>query len=105
MTIGERFHIFIEHTGQNPAEMARKLNTSRTTITRIIDGTNLPSSKILVPLIEQHPELNLYWLLKGIESMIREEKEPNKRKIEYYENEIEQLKKKIVLLKELVNTL
>lgn len=107
MDIGKRLKIFLSSIGKNGTQLARELNLAQASIRRTLEGTTLPSSKTLIPLIKKYPSLNLYWLLLGEGEMLREEKDS--KASEFCERckekdlEIASLKGKVEVLKELVN--
>lgn len=65
MPISHRFKQLVEALKTNANQLAKELDVTRPTITRIINGTNEPSAKILAPLLRKYPTVNIKWLLIG----------------------------------------
>lgn len=65
MPVKERFKDLIKKINTNPTALGKSMGLSQATIKNILDGTNLPSSKVLIPLLELYPTLNINWLLIG----------------------------------------
>ncbi|WMX16537.1 helix-turn-helix transcriptional regulator [Aureispira sp. CCB-E] len=66
--MNERFKYMLFFLKKTETTLARELNVSRNTITKITGGTNQPSSKVLVPLAEKL-NININWLLLGVGEM------------------------------------
>jgi transcriptional regulator with XRE-family HTH domain len=64
MTINQRLKDVIDALGLNATELARDLNVTKSTISNVINGNSLPSSKVLMPLGEVF-NVNINWLLLG----------------------------------------
>ncbi|BDS12715.1 hypothetical protein [Aureispira anguillae] len=79
MTIHQRFKELLFALNTNGSQFSKKINVSSTSINKIIQGNGLPSSKIIIPLIENYPEVNIYWLLVGEGEMFREGTAKNKQ--------------------------
>lgn len=107
MEIGQRLKTFLESINKNPTQLAKELDIAQTSIKRTLDGATMPSSKILIPLIQKYPSLNLYWLLLGEGDMLRFTSEPKPPEPceECKEKDllIASLKGKVEVLKELVS--
>jgi transcriptional regulator with XRE-family HTH domain len=107
MSVQERFRELLFALNKNAAQLAKELSTSPTAIGNILKGDSLPSSKIIIPLIEKYPEINIYWLLVGEGKTFRKETNENKQvggnkdddsKIQKLTTEIKYLKKEIKVL-------
>ncbi len=72
MSIHQRFKELFFALNTNGAQFSKKLKVSSTSINKILQGNSLPSSKIIIPLIENYPEVNIYWLLVGEGEMFRD---------------------------------
>lgn len=107
MDIGERLKLFLSSIGKNATQLSREINVAQASVKRTLDGDTLPSSKILIPLIQRYPSLNLYWLLLGEGEMLRQRKETTSSQPceECREKDllIASLKGKVEVLKELVS--
>jgi transcriptional regulator with XRE-family HTH domain len=65
MAIHTRFKELLDSLKVNGNQLAKELNLSQTSISRILGGNTLPSSKVLIPLAKKYPKINLTWLLIG----------------------------------------
>lgn len=65
MTIHDRFNLLLEEIHHNANSLAGVIGVTQTAIRKIVEGQNLPSSKILIPLITKYPKINSNWLLTG----------------------------------------
>lgn len=73
MSINQRLKIFVKSINSNPTAIGTKIGVSQTSLLKAIKGETLPSSKILVPLKENYPNLNMNWLLIGQGDMLLDE--------------------------------
>jgi len=60
-----RFKEFLNDKGISPSELAEKISVQRSSISHILSGRNKPSLDFVVKLLEQYPDLNIYWLLNN----------------------------------------
>ncbi|WMX17168.1 helix-turn-helix transcriptional regulator [Aureispira sp. CCB-E] len=65
MSVRQRFEDLLIRLKINGSQLARELGISQTSVSRILSGSTLPSSKVLIPLVEKYPTVNLTWLLVG----------------------------------------
>lgn len=63
--IVERFKEFLKDKDISPSELADKIGVQRSSISHILSGRNKPSLDFIVKLLEQFPNLNIYWLLNN----------------------------------------
>jgi len=73
MSVHQRFNFLVEKLELNPNQLAKKLGITRPTVHSILNGSSLPSAKVLMPLIENYPNVNLNWLLSGKGEMLIDE--------------------------------
>ena len=69
-SINERFDELIFFLRTSATQLAKELNISQTSMSRTLRGDTLPSSKILIPLLEAYPQINMNWLLIGQGEML-----------------------------------
>jgi transcriptional regulator with XRE-family HTH domain len=48
------------------AKRAEQLEVPRSTISHILSERNKPSLEFIQKIINRYPEINIYWLLKGV---------------------------------------
>ena len=99
MAIHTRFKELLDCFKVNGNQLAKELNLSQTSISRILGGDTLPSSKVLIPLAKKYPKINLTWLLIGEGEMFissnKENKEHLNRLADSLERENNLLRKEI----------
>ena len=60
----ERFREMLFLLKITATQLAREINTSKTTITKILSGENNPSSKVLIPLGEKlNININIFHII------------------------------------------
>ncbi|BDS12362.1 helix-turn-helix domain-containing protein [Aureispira anguillae] len=65
MAVHQRFEELLNKLKTNGTKLSKELSVSQTAISRVLNGSTLPSSKILIPLVDKYPRVNLTWLLIG----------------------------------------
>lgn len=65
MSVRQRFESLLIELKINGSQLARELGISQTSVSRILNGSTLPSSKVLIPLLKAYPQLDIKWLLIG----------------------------------------
>jgi transcriptional regulator with XRE-family HTH domain len=99
----ERFGEMLFLLKKTATDLAREIDVSRTTISKIMSGENQPSSKILIPLGEKL-NININWLLFGVgemfmDSAVTGDSQKNKTtaqgSVKDCEKEIKQLKQQL----------
>lgn len=109
MSITERFNLLIKSLNFNPTSFSKEVGLSQTSIRNVVDGTNQPSAKILVPLLERFPNVNINWLLIGQGDMwlvetgtIEERLEAKNKIIKLLEQSVNNLEQTIELQKKTI---
>jgi len=93
MSVHQRFSEMLKELKSNPTKLAKAIKITPPTIHSIVSGSSLPSAKVLMPLIEVYPSVNLNWLLSGKGKMfLLEDSTPVKNK------DLDQLRKIIASL-------
>lgn len=61
----KRLEFIMEHFNLNASSFADKVNVQRSSISHLLSGRNKPSLDFVLKIIDEFPDLNLYWLLNG----------------------------------------
>lgn len=75
----KRLEKIINHYGLSASSFAEKIGVQRSSISHILSGRNKPSLDFVLKVLSSFPEINLYWLLNGKGSFMKEE-EPMEKK-------------------------
>lgn len=67
----KRFEFVMEHYGLSASAFADKIGVQRSSISHLLSGRNKPSLDFLMKIITLFPELNLYWLLDGSDTYLK----------------------------------
>lgn len=81
MSIGQRFDNLIKKMNLNITSFSKEIGLSQSSIRNIVDEVNQPSAKVLVPIVERYPYVNLNWLLVGTGEMFFEDIDSSGKKI------------------------
>ena len=103
MPLGSRLKEFIDYQRINAKDFERKNNFTNGLISRIIRQDGNMNTKHLQVIGENHPDLNMNWLLNGDGEMLKENEnneseEINKKMqedIEFYRETIKTLRKAV----------
>lgn len=71
----KRIAFVMEHFGLNASSFADKIGVQRSSISHILSGRNKPSLDFILKISDLFSELNLYWLLNGTGSFLKEDSE------------------------------
>lgn len=61
----KRLEKVMEYYGETASSFAHKIGVQRSSISHILSGRNKPSLDFVLKVLNQFPEVELYWLLKG----------------------------------------
>ncbi|PQJ32469.1 transcriptional regulator [Nonlabens arenilitoris] len=61
----KRIHKIMEKNDLNASSFAEAINVGRSSISHILSGRNKPSLDLVMNIVDQFPEVDLYWLLNG----------------------------------------
>lgn len=61
----ERLKIVMDHYGLTATAMADSIEVQRSSISHLLSGRNKPSLDFVLKVLEEYPEVELYWLLNG----------------------------------------
>lgn len=67
MTITDRILELMETHALGPSQLADVLGVPRSTLSHLLSGRNKPSLDIIMKIIENFKDVDLYWLLTGKE--------------------------------------
>ncbi|KEZ93461.1 DNA-binding protein [Nonlabens ulvanivorans] len=61
----KRIHKIMEKNDLNASSFAEAIHVGRSSISHILSGRNKPSLDLVMNIVDQFPEVDLYWLLNG----------------------------------------
>ena len=67
----KRLEFIMEHFGLSASSFADKISVQRSSISHLLSGRNKPSLDFVLKILDIFPELNLYWLLEGTGSYLK----------------------------------
>lgn len=102
MSVHQRFEELLRKLKSNGTKLAKELDVSQTAISRILNGSTLPSSRVLIPLVEKYPTINLTWLLIGKGEMFVDENPVSK---DYLDRLADSLERENNMLRKEINGL
>lgn len=68
---GKRLKEIMTYYSLSASAFAERINVQRSNISHLLSGRNKPSLDFIAKLTTAFPNINLYWLLNGIENMLR----------------------------------
>ena len=68
----ERLKIMMEHYGLTATALADSIEVQRSSISHLVSGRNKPSLDFVLKVLQEYPEVELYWLLNGKGSFPKE---------------------------------
>jgi transcriptional regulator with XRE-family HTH domain len=71
----KRLEFLMEHYGLSASSFADKISVQRSSISHLLSGRNKPSLDFVMKILDLFPELNLYWLLDGTGSYLKNDNE------------------------------
>lgn len=71
----KRLEFILEHFGLSASSFADKVNVQRSSISHLLSGRNKPSLDFVLKILDVFPELNLYWLLEGTGSYLKNDRD------------------------------
>jgi transcriptional regulator with XRE-family HTH domain len=73
----KRLEKIITHYGLNATAFSEALEFNRSTISHLLSGRNKPSLEFVMKVLEEFPDVELYWLLNGKGSFPSEKNAPS----------------------------
>lgn len=61
----KRLEEILEYYGLSASGFADKINVQRSSLSHLLSGRNKPSLDFILKIIEEFPEVDLYWILNG----------------------------------------
>ena len=61
----ERLKTVMDHYGLTATALADSIQIQRSSISHLLSGRNKPSLDFVLKVLEEYPEVELYWLLNG----------------------------------------
>ncbi|WP_432671254.1 helix-turn-helix domain-containing protein [Flavobacterium sp. SM2513] len=71
----KRLEFIMEHFSLSASSFADKISVQRSSISHLLSGRNKPSLDFVLKILDIFPELNLYWLLDGSGSYLKNDTE------------------------------
>lgn len=72
----QRLHIILEYYDLSASAFAKRIGVQPSGISHLLSGRNKPSLDFIMKVVEQFPEVDLYWLLNGKGSFPSEKAAP-----------------------------
>jgi DNA-binding XRE family transcriptional regulator len=76
----KRLEIILDYFSLNASSFADKIGVQRSSMSHLLSGRNKPSLDFILKIIDIFPEVDLYWILKGIGSFPKTDKIPLSKK-------------------------
>lgn len=73
----KRIELILTHYDLSASAFAEKIGVGRSSISHILSGRNKPSLDFIMKILEVFPELNLYWLMNGTGSFLKNSPTPS----------------------------
>lgn len=73
----ERLKIMMEHYGLTATRLADSIEVQRSSISHLVSGRNKPSLDFVLKVLQEYPEVELYWLLNGKGNFPKKEQNKN----------------------------
>src|SRR5688572_3978558 len=64
----KRLEILLEYYSVSASAFADKIGVQRSALSHLLSGRNKPSLDFVMKIIENYPDVDLYWLLNGMGS-------------------------------------
>ncbi|MCW2120831.1 helix-turn-helix domain-containing protein [Flavobacterium sp. 7A] len=61
----KRLEVILEYHTLNASAFADKIGVQRSSLSHLLSGRNKPSLDFILKILEEFPEVDLYWLLNG----------------------------------------
>lgn len=61
----KRLEYILDYYSMNAATFADRIGVQRSSLSHLLSGRNKPSLDFVLKIVEEFPEVNLYWLLIG----------------------------------------
>lgn len=61
----KRLQIILDYYGISATVFSEQIEFNRSTISHLLSGRNKPSLEFILKVLEQFPEVELYWLING----------------------------------------
>ena len=61
----KRLQNILDYYGLSATAFSEKIDFNRSTISHLLSGRNKPSLEFIMKVLQQFPEVELYWLLNG----------------------------------------
>lgn len=61
----KRLEIILEYYGMSASSFADKIGVQRSSLSHLLSGRNKPSLDLILKIVSEFPEVDLYWILNG----------------------------------------
>ena len=61
----KRLEIILDYYGLNASAFADKIGVQRSSLSHLLSGRNKPSLDFILKILEEFPDVDLYWILNG----------------------------------------
>ena len=72
----KRLEIILEYYSLNASAFADKIGVQRSSLSHLLSGRNKPSLDFILKILEEFPEVDLYWMLNGTGTFPKTEAAP-----------------------------
>ncbi len=68
----DRIRQLMDYEGLNAAQFAKKVNINTSVLSHLLGGRNNPSYDIVLKILENCPEVNVEWFIRGVGPMLKD---------------------------------
>ncbi|GIZ08307.1 helix-turn-helix transcriptional regulator [Flavobacterium sp. UMI-01] len=61
----KRLELILDYYGLNASAFADKIGVQRSSLSHLLSGRNKPSLDFILKILDEFPEIDLYWILNG----------------------------------------
>ena len=83
----ERLSLVIKHFGLTASSFAERIGVQRSSISHLLSGRNKPSLDFVLKILNEFPEVGLYWLMNGTGTFPKKEVQNEKKQFQTREIE------------------
>ena len=62
----KRLEIILEYYGLSASSFADKIGVQRSSLSHLLSGRNKPSLDLILKIVNEFPEVDMYWIVNGI---------------------------------------
>ncbi|WP_366183461.1 helix-turn-helix transcriptional regulator [Flavobacterium ovatum] len=72
----KRLEVILDYYSLNASAFADKIGVQRSSLSHLLSGRNKPSLDFILKILEEFPEVDLYWILNGKGQFPKRNEEP-----------------------------